>query len=326
MARWCWYLLMFGWLAIQTQAVAQQTWFSKLGSVVRHKAVVVSVSAAIVFGGSVLAAPELGFEAGTQLGQEGEVENSLKDEEIEQAWGGVWPKSTQYASVFYLLIDLPSHWRVMHIEYVGNFTKGGRIGKPLFVGTRYYVLKRRDEDGKDKFVFEDAVVSLVGHDGLVIENAEVEEVTYFSYPDSPYYDQTLLTIKDFDYEDYEPIRLADVPKPDTELKMLSYRVNDANLLHHFGYPLEQRKCRTVGFDAEKTKVVHNCHIPYTPAVNGSPIFDKQAGTMIAFYLWPASDGNAFGKPVLPELQEYIRKALAVESQGKLATTWGALKH
>ena len=151
-------------------------------------------------------------------------------------------------------------------------------------------------------------------------------MTYFSYPDNPYYDQTLLTIKDFNYEDYEPIRLAAVPKPDTELKMLSYQVNDANLLHHFGYPLEQRRCLTIGFDAERLRVVHNCHIFHTPAVNGSPIFDKQAGTMIAFYLGPASDGDAFGKPVLPELQEYIRKALTVEAQGKLATTWGALKH
>ena len=50
-----------------------------------------------------------------------------------------------------------------------NFSKGGRIGKPLFVGTRYFVLKRRNEEGKDEFVFEDAIVSLVGHDGLVIE-------------------------------------------------------------------------------------------------------------------------------------------------------------
>ena len=120
MARWCWYLLMFGWLAIQTQAVAQLSWLSKLGSVARHKAVVVSV-ATLLGSGVLLAVPDLEFEVGTHLGQMGEIERALNNEEIEQAWKRrASLKPRQYASVFYLLIDFPSHWRVMHIEYVGK--------------------------------------------------------------------------------------------------------------------------------------------------------------------------------------------------------------
>ena len=150
-------------------------------------------------------------------------------------------------------------------------------------------------------------------------------MTYFSHPHHKAYDQTLLTIKDFDYEDYEPISLADYPEPDTELQMLSYRVNAANLLLHFDYPLEQRQCHAIGFNVEETKVMNTCHIPFTYAVYGSPIFDKKEGRMVAFYYGTTKDGDAFGTPMLPELQEYMRKALAVEAQGKLATTWGALK-
>ena len=166
--RWCWYLLMFSWLAIQTQAVARPSWFSKLGSVVKHKAVVVSVSAAMIFGsGGVLAAPELEFEVGTQLGQMVEIENALNNEEIEQAWKRRSRlKPRQYASVFYLLINFPdSSWRVMHIEFIGNFTKANRLGKPLFIGPRPYLLDGVDKDGNDEFVFGQTVISLVGHDG-----------------------------------------------------------------------------------------------------------------------------------------------------------------
>ena len=38
-----------------------------------------------------------------------------------------------------------------------------------------------------------------------------------------------------------------------------------------------------------------------------------------------SDGHPYAAVLLPELLDYLAKELAVEAQGKMATTWGKMK-
>ena len=208
----------------------------------------------------------------------------------------------------------------MHIEYIGNSKKG----EPFFIGMRHYLLSGKNKQGEPKFVLRWAEVSLVGHEGLIKQNIELEEIAYFEHPYHMSYDQTLITIRDVDLNEYEPLSIAAQPEPSTELTMLSYIVRNEDLLHFFNYPLKQRNCRAVAFDAEDLMVVHSCHIPHTPAIVGSPIFAQD--TLVALYYGETDKAESYGSALLPELLAYMAKTLDVEAQGKMTTTWGAVKH
>ena len=244
------------------------------------------------------------------------------DAEVEREWRRVSnnPQPHQ-ASVFYLLLDgFDIGWRVMHLEYIGD----SKRGEPLFVGPRAYLLSGVGRDGDAKFVLHWAQPSLVGHEGLIKHNVEVEEIAHFKHPyGRGSYDQTLITIKDVDLSEYEPIKIAAQPEPGTELTMLSYIARDEGLLRFFDYPLEQRDCLAVDFDAEDMMVLHSCRIPHTPAVIASPIFAND--TLVALYYGITGEGESYGSALLPELIQYMAKTLDVSAQGKVATTWGAVK-
>ena len=329
-------LLVLGCLVVQIEVMAQPSWSVKLRRAVTPK-LMTAVTVVTLLSGAALAVHnkvlpdklEIDFRYDRQQHeprlQEGELVQAFNDEEEEkilQEWRGVRnnPPPHQRA-VFYLIIDgFDIGWRVMHIEYIGD----GKRGEPLFVGSRLYLLKGENKQGEPKFVFHWTDISLVGHEGLIKQGVEVEEIAYFEHPYHASYNQTLITIKDVDLSEYEPIKIAAQPEPGTELTMLSYIVRDKDVLHFFDYPLEQRNCRAVDFDAEDMMVVHSCHIPHTYAVAGSPIFAKE--TLVALYYGRTHEAESYGSALLPELLDYMAKMLDVEAQGKMTTTWGAVKH
>lgn len=225
-----------------------------------------------------------------------------------------------HKSTFYLLIDFfDDGWRVMHTGFVGM----SRDDEPLFVGPRPYLL---DEDDKQKFVFRWSQISLVDHSGLVEDNVEVEEIAHFKHPQNDRYDQTLFTVKDVDLRDYEPIAVDSYPPADTELELLNYAITQDNLLRFFAYPLQYRTCNAVGnVDNEGMRGWHNCAFPEEvyPLI-GPLLFNKEKQTLVAFHFGKETDAF-YGVTMLPELQQYLRREMAVDSRARLTTQWGRIK-
>lgn len=233
-----------------------------------------------------------------------------------------------HASTFYLLIEGDGNgWQVMHTELVGL----NRKNEPLLAGLRVYIFSNenagRGEQGEEwGTIFDVAELNLVGHRGAVVRDAEVEEVAHFKHPQGEWYDQTLLTIKGVDFRRHTPITIAPYPPVGTALEMLSYRVDRDNLLKLMSYPLHRRDCQALGFDAKASVGNSTCILAKdTLLISGAPIFTKDDGELIAFYYSEDADGISKAITVLPELQLYMRRKLAVTEQGKIATLWGKIK-
>lgn len=226
------------------------------------------------------------------------------------------PPAHQQA-VFYFLIDMFEHWRVVHANYVGD----DRDGKPLFVSLRVYT-RFGDDD-----VFRFAVSSLVDHEGLVQENIDVEEIEFFpSKATVPYFDITLLKIHDVDMSAYKPIKMTHQVKLFADLEMLSYRIDLAdNLLEYFNYPLRYRNCRSGDMANVDNHLLltNTCSIPYTPAVTGSPIFsDKHE--LLGLYVGWLDDERHLAVAIPKELLDL--QAFAINKKDKLPVLWGELKN
>ena len=235
------------------------------------------------------------------------------------------------ASVFYLLLHAGiDGWRVMHVEFVG--TNDDR--EPLFVGLRTYILAGGGvgdvkPDGEPEIILPIVEASLVGHRGLVEENVEVEELSSFEHPEGIWYDQTLLVVRDIKLN-HKPTQLESYPPPDTPLEMLSYSVDNNNLLHFFSYPLRRRDCKALGFDMHTMTSHSTCRSANDAfLLIGAPIFAKDARSLVALYTSDMSREKGTGKsvPVLPELVHYLHSGLAVDSQTTttIATSWGMIK-
>ncbi len=253
--------------------------------------------------------------------RQGAVVFAAEEGEKEDVWHKLRTKPAAHQrAVFYLVVDLFEHWRVAHVGYVGE----DHDGEPLFVGLRNHILHGNNP------VFDFALTSLVGHDGLVQENVDIEEVA--SFPSSaavPYFDITLLKIHRLDMSDYEPLTLANGAAQGSALQMLSYRVDLAtDLLHFFSYPLRYRACQAgaVVMQAEHPVLLHTCSIPYSPAVAGSPLFnDGDTPALIAVYAGTYKDGFDYAVPLPLELTQLFNGTLAVVAADKMTTSWGALK-
>lgn len=255
--------------------------------------------------------------------RQGVVVFAAEDGKEEDVWRKLRanPPAHQRA-VFYLVVDLFEHWRVSHLGYVGD----DHDGKPLFVGMRNHVLFGGDP------IFNFAVTSLIGHQGLIQENIDIEEVDYFpSSATVPYFDITLLKIHGLDMSNYEPLTLANSVAQESALQMLSYRVDLADdILHFFAYPLRYRPCRAgeVVMYAEHPVLLHTCSIPHSPAVAGSPLFSDDGDTpsLVALYISSHNkDGFDYAVPLPRELTQLLSGKLAVSGANKAATSWGALK-
>ena len=274
-----------------------------------------AAAAGLIFFASTLPMPE-GVSS-----RQGAVVFAAEGGEEEDVWQKLRAKpSAHQRAVFYLVVDLFELWRVAHISYVGDDSDG----KPLFVGLRNHILFGT------KPIFRRALTSLVGHDGLVQENIDIEEIAYFpSRATVPYFDITLLKIHGLDMSDYEPLTVASNVAPDSDLQMLSYRVDLANdVLHFFSYPLRYRFCHAgaVVEYANHPVLLHTCSIPRTPAVSGSPLFsDSDAPDLLAFYLSTYKDGFDYAVPLPDELTQLLNGTLAVDATDKMTTSWGAFK-
>ena len=322
MSRLCCCMLVLSWLVVQDQLLAKPS----LGRGLRHvvKRELVAVATSVLLSGGVVAASDLprDFHADYVL-PAGVDERALTDEEIELAWRRVRNNPPQhYLSVFYLLLDgFKFGKRVTHIQFIGY----SEDDEPLFVGARNHLLSADKKNGEPQFIWRWVQASLVGHHGLIAQNVEVKEVTHFSHPAHEAYDQTLLVIKGVNLSEYEPLRIAPHPEPDTPLTMLSYRIRQKNLLEIFAYPLERRACSTDFFATEDLMLVHDCHIPISPSVHAAPIFNAQTHALVALYFGVRPDGSPYAAVLLPELLDYMTKRLDVSAQRKMTTTWGAVK-
>ena len=297
-----------------SKAVTQVSASMKLPQrTVRHLATV--VAAGLIFSASTLTTPQ-----DASNGQ-GAVVFAANDGEEEDVWHKLpaQPAAHQRA-VFYLVVDLFEYWRVAHVAYVGD----DHDGKPLFVSLRNHIIS------DNKPVFGSAVTSLVGHDGLVQENIDIEEVAHFpSNATVPYFDITLLKIHALDMSDYEPLSLAHGVYAEHAVQMLSYRVDlAADLLHFFAYPLRYRPCHAgaVVMMAEHPVLLHTCSIPHSPAVAGSPLFSTgDTPALVALYISTYKDGFDYAVPMPFELIHRFSDTLAVTASDKMTTSWGALK-
>ena len=218
MSRTCCCTLVLVWFVMQTQLMAKPLLGQGLRHVIERELVATAMSVLLVSGVAVASDFQLDAPQGKPL-LAGEDEQALSDEEIEQHWHQVRHNPpSHYQAVFYLLLDMFNIGkRLMHVEFVGYHED-----EPLFVGPRHYLLSGEKKNGKPQFILRWAQASLVGHHGLLGQNVEIEEVTYFRHPVNDAYDQTLLVIKGVNLNRYKPLRLATYPEPDTSLMMLSY--------------------------------------------------------------------------------------------------------
>ena len=316
------YMLVIIWFGMQAQLVAKPSLMRSLHHVAKRWVVATVVPALLVAGVTTANDLPQDFYAEHVL-PAGEVVHALTDEEIERDWRRVRINPPpHYQAVFYLLLDgFNFGKRMMHVEFIGYHENDA----PLFVGARNYLLSGEKKNGKAQFILRWVQASLVGHHGLIAQNVEIEEIAHFSHPAHEAYDQTLLVIKDVKLSNYEPLRLASHPAPDTPLTMLSYRVRQNNLLEIFNYPLERRACHADFFAAEDLMLVHDCHIPITSWVQASPIFNAQTQALVALNFGVRPEGLPYAAVLLPELLDYMAKELDVSTQGKMTTTWGAVK-
>lgn len=253
--------------------------------------------------------------------RQGAVVFAAADGEDEDVWHKLSRKPAAHQrAVFYLVVDLFEYWRVAHVTYVGD----DHDGEPLFVSLRNHIIS------DEKPIFRSAVTSLVGHDGLVQENIDIEEVDYFpSNATVPYFDITLLKIHALDMSDYEPLPLAHGVYAERAVQMLSYRIDlAADLLHFFDYPLRYRTCHAgaMAMMAKHLVLLHTCSIPHTPAVPSSPLFSTDdTPALIALYIGTYKNGFDYAVPMPFELIHLLSDTLAVTASDKMTTSWGKLK-
>lgn len=219
----------------------------------------------------------------------------------------------------YLVMDFGGLWRVMHLAY---------LGKPndehLFIGARAFIMMNGE------IVIDKAVNSLVGRDGVIKNKiVGITERKHIHHPDKPFYDLTVLAIKDVDMDDYEPIATSAYPDVDTGLEMYSFIANNENVLDFQNYPLGKRLCQSGHFDAERGLGFNSCLIRPTPAVIGSPIVDANTKRLVAMYVDHESLGDdifnrtAISMPV--KLGDLGIEGYAIKANDKIATTWSNIK-
>lgn len=219
----------------------------------------------------------------------------------------------------YLVIEAGDFWRIMHLVYLGKSND-----EHLFIGPRAFI---RMGDG---LIIDQTINSLVGRNGLIKENiVEITERRHIVHPVRKLFDTTILSIKDVDMTDHEPIVTAAYPNEGAELEMYSYLVTLENINNIKGYQLSKRACKAGSIDPNHGYGYNNCLIVPSPAVIGSPVVDKY-NRLVGLYSGQEHLGEnhimtAFSTLVPLKLRDLEIEGYAVEASAKLATTWAQIK-
>ena len=242
-----------------------------------------------------------------QLGAE-EEDNAL-------AWG---EEVTQGSAVFYLALRGPEYQHIHNIVYVGDTS----TGEPLFAGL---FLDGHQED----------YLKLYAHDGLVAQGFAQRDVKVFPDPLDLYAQVTVFTVKDLNLRGrYRPAvpELFPVVEVGEQLQMVQYGVREDDPETLFDLPIKQRSCKVLdpkvwaklGIGRHSCSELEDAHGSF-----GAPIFRAVSGKLVGFYggSTPAQANHAEG--MTTEFFNFIieqqTNPTAVDHQGKLAVTWGALK-
>ncbi len=229
---------------------------------------------------------------------------------------------THHQSVFYLVPAIRKN-RIFHVGYVGT-VPGNRN---LFVAH-----KAKSDSILD---YADKEMILVGHKGVVVEDILIRELGSFPRTDGET-GSLLLSIKGIDMSDYKPLQLAEFPvQTETTLELLSYKMDAAELTvserkDALRLPLQVRSCDSLPHaDLEAQQLRQHLCGTFNNVSDGSLFFDKSDGSLIGFYRkdYPREDIDE-GLPLADVVSEALMRGvgrLPVESEDKLATTWGGLK-
>lgn len=230
----------------------------------------------------------------------------------------------RYFSVLYMVLDF-MHTKRSHIAYLGN----DHEGRALFLGLRFNVLDVPHVQGK--LLFGAEVAYLVDHEGLALEEAQIEEIRVFTSPDNNeirLYDMTLLAVEGLDTTAYQPLKLAHFPKSGTELDLVSYHVPVPVDPDNWNWqedvldsPLLQQRCRAGRFMPQSWVVRSNCNLVVPPAPVGftAPVFAAEHLVGFGFI-----EENLVGIPDV--VVEHVQHALAVDARPSLPVTWGEIKN
>ena len=264
-------------------------------------------------------------EAATQ-GHTRIVDLLLEHEPREDDWTAVDATApASHRSVFYLHVPLPDERLVFHVGYLGTVLGGDAL----------FVAQKREDDSIENYLDQDDV-SLIGYQGLVAENIKVREVASFPSADGET-ESLLLSIRDVDFSDYEPLQFASVP-PLTEMdvELLTYKLGSGVLLdgvsedEALALPLRMRECVSVphgGLEAVNL-YQHTCG-PANSVSEGSLLFDKEKGRLIGFYrtqdrLEILGDGLSLADVVSEGLIRLVDRK-PVTPKNRLTTVWAEIK-
>lgn len=236
----------------------------------------------------------------------------------EKLWQEV--DNERYFSVLQLVLDFFQTQRSSHIVYLGKDNND----RALFLSLRLNILDIPHVQGR--LLLDAATAYLADHNGLVLEDAKVEEVRAFISPDDSdgrIYDMSLLAVEGLDTDAYLPLEIALYPKSGTELDLVSYHIpipdDPNNWQEIFDAPLLQQKCVAGPFSPLVWELASNCALDTLGAGITAPVF--VGDYLVAFGL---IETKLVG--ITPVVIEHLSHALAVDAELKLPVTWGEIKN
>ena len=222
----------------------------------------------------------------------------------------------EHLNVFHLVLDFEGTLRENVLVYVGR----DKRQRALLLGLRINIIILPVKNAAG--LLDDAEAWLFDHTGLVLQQAEVEEVQAILRPDNSLarlYDLTLLAVKNLDSKAYQAAPLATTLPLQEPLSTVAYHrpVRDDWVQEFSEAILLQRQCVANSFTPARWEAWGNCD--NAGEAVGAPIFTA-AGELIGFNLL---EGNIVVIPL--QARQYLQASLDVSSEQKLATTWANIK-
>lgn len=229
----------------------------------------------------------------------------------------------EHYAVLNLVLTFAGTVRDSHIVYIGE----DRQARALFLSLRFNLLALPVAEAE--LLLGTAAAQLFDHTGLVLHDAEVEEVQNFLRPDAELarlHDIALLVVEGVDTRAYQAVQIDTFPAPGTSLTTVAYRTDLVPerkarrwLEVIAAAPLAREKCRAFNFMPELWLAHSNCGLHDRGSTTSAPIFTAE-DKLVGFHL---IEGDIVVVP--PQVHAYLEEALVVAAEQKLPLTWGAIK-
>ena len=233
---------------------------------------------------------------------------------------GKWQEVDQpkHLNVFHIVLDFNGIPRKNVLVYVGEDKHQRALLLGLRLGMIILPIKNAEPllDKSDAWLFD--------HEGLVLQQAKVEEVQAILRPDNllaRLYDLTLVAVRGLDNKAYQAAPLAtSLPLQEPLYTVAYHHLQQGDWMQEFSEAkLYQRRCVANFFTPARWAALGNCNIGDKSKAARAPIYTA-AGELIAFNLL-----NSEIVVIPPQALQYLQEALEVRAEQKLATTWANIK-